>query len=76
MMKIINDHGLEISENEFKEKLDAIEKTLKFYDEKKHYHWEGCHCHGSYVIDDTGEEANTGLRALNNIRYMIEDQLD
>ena len=56
------------------EQLEKIEKALRFYADGKHFHWEGCHCHGSHVIDDRGETAEKGLQVINEIRYAEETE--
>lgn len=75
-MKLINNNGIEISEEEFKANLAKIEEKLQFYADGDFYEWEGCHCHGRNIILDTGEKANEGLNILNEIKWMMEDKIE
>lgn len=56
-----------------KEQMEAIQEALRFYAEGQHYEWEGCHCHGQYLIHDRGERAQA---ALNQIEIILRDNQD
>lgn len=49
-----------------KERIEDIKEVLKFYSDGKHYGWDGCHCHGHYVINDIGDMAGSCLDRINN----------
>lgn len=74
-MKIINDNGRDITK-EFNEAMAKIRETLEFYVNGKHYHWDGCSCHGHYEIDDGGATAEDGIRALNLLEDEIKGEWD
>lgn len=71
-MKIINNHGKDITK-EFEAAWEKIRASLKFYKDCEHYHWDGCHCHGSYVLDDHGEKAEEGMSAIEYLDYDMND---
>lgn len=72
-MKIINDHGIEIPPSILTDALAKIEEKLQFYIDGGHYSWEGCHCHGHYVIEDRGSEAEEGMRALTHLKQTLSN---
>jgi hypothetical protein len=49
-----------------KERMDDIKEVLKFYADGDHFRWEGCHCHGHYVINDNGDKADSCLNRILN----------
>jgi len=49
-----------------KERMEDIKEVLQFYSDGKHYEWDGCHCHGHYVINDRGDMAGSCLNRINN----------
>lgn len=58
-----------------KERIEDIKEVLKFYSDGKHYEWDGCRCHGHYVINDKGDMADSCLnRILNDID--IEEDIE
>ena len=71
-MKIINDYGNDITK-EYEETIAKLREALTFYADEKHFHWDGCHCHGHNVIDDHGETAKDALEALNSFEYQEEE---
>ena len=57
-----------------KERIEDIKEVLKFYSDGEHYGWDGCHCHGHYVINDRGDKAKSCLnRLLNDIEDTEEN---
>lgn len=70
-MKVINKQGKDVT-NEFKEIIEKVKKSLNFYYEGNHYHWDGCRCHGQNMIDDTGGEAESGLEQLMKLEDIDE----
>ena len=43
------------------EQAKKIKEVLDFYYQENHYDWEGCSCHGHYVILDKGKKASEAL---------------
>jgi hypothetical protein len=51
--------------------LKMVREALEFYANRENFRWEGCHCHGSNVMTDTGEKADIGLGYLDSVEEFI-----
>lgn len=72
-MKIINHEGKDVTK-EFEDAIEVVKKAFQFYIDKENYHWEGCSCHGHYVIDDNGDMADNGMSAIANLEWTLKGE--
>lgn len=51
------------------EQIEKIKAALSFYANEENFEWEGCSCHGKYILLDRGDKANDGLQVITELEH-------